>query len=195
MEIKSVYLQHFQLQKSFLGIFSVRCDAPSLNFYACLASIVMGDALMRSKRSTTRANVDIRKKIYLQKGKFHLNFYFFECIFLTSLTSKYRTLIDAKVLNSRNIRGFPTPCVAQQPCEICRNYLSFLSFTRATIFLDFSLAQNHFMTFRRRLRGRKSLRAEKITHEAVCNSMTFFRGGLKGNLRRAREKRKTHKII
>jgi hypothetical protein len=43
-ERKSFYLQHFQLQIGFFGIFSVGRDAPSLYFHAVFVFIVAGKA-------------------------------------------------------------------------------------------------------------------------------------------------------
>lgn len=36
---------------------------------------------------------------------------------VSSLTNKFRKLIDAKMINCRNIGGFPTRFEAPQPCE------------------------------------------------------------------------------
>lgn len=96
------------------------------------------------------------------------------------LTNKFRTPIDAKVINCHNIRESPIPCVAPQPCE---NYLSSRSSSPSTglvylfIFLvsranQQTLAQNDFMTFRCRL-NRQCLQAKSLTKS--CNSMTFLK--------------------
>lgn len=93
------------------------------------------------------------------------------------LTNKFRRPIDAKVINCHNIRGFPIPCVAHRLCE---NYLSSRLRVIFTIYKrennKQALAQNDFMTFRRRLSAKSTKKNYgRITHEkSSCNSMTFF---------------------